>query len=542
MAKKTLLILRCWRKQMNNKTKQLYYETRTGFQIIGALLKDNALLKSNDYYLSHDDFLLDFHKGIFTCIYNLFVDGVESITPIEIEAYLSRISPRYYKIVFEDNDGIEWMNEATEHASLANFDYNYNRLKKLSLLRDMINSGIDVSDILDLTEIDNGVIEEQNKNFDNMNLNELIKHYEGKIVSIRGKYDNHVEGDYKRAGEGAEKTIQRLKNGEAFGLLGISGFKNRIVYGARRKKFHLCSSGTGGGKSRTALSEIATLVAIELWDYEQEKFVINPNNPKGELSGIYVGTEMALDTEVDVILWAIVSGLETSQIIEMDLTEEEEERLNYAIEIIKKSKIHLYDKPNYDICTLENLVKKHQIDEDIYVLGIDYILLTGNLVMEAKEYSRGMYTREDQLYLYISKSFKERLANALNLYVTSSTQLNRSKNDKNAEKNEGMIRGSFALCDKVDMGSLILDIENYEKEKIVEVMKKQGFNAIQPTHVEHIFKNRGGKLKQVRIFRHINLGNMKTKDLFVTDWDYKLIDIEQVMPEPYVEIIEEPAW
>jgi len=98
------------------------------------------------------------------------------------------------------------------------------------------------------------------------------------------------------------------------------------------------------------------------------------------------------------------------------------------------------------------------------------------------------------------------------------------------------------LCDKVDMGSLILDIENYEKEKIVEVMKKQGFNAIQPTHVEHIFKNRGGKLKQVRIFRHINLGNMKTKDLFVTDWDYKLIDIEQIMPEPYVEIIEEPAW
>ncbi len=37
--------------------------------------------------------------------------------------------------------------------------------------------------------------------------------------------------------------------------------------------------------------------------------------------------------------------------------------------------------------------------------------------------------------------------------------------------------------------------------------------------------------KKIRIFRYVNLGNMDSTDLFVTDWDFKLIeDIEQILP------------
>ena len=37
----------------------------------------------------------------------------------------------------------------------------------------------------------------------------------------------------------------------------------------------------------------------------------------------------------------------------------------------------------------------------------------------------------------------------------------------------------------------------------------------------------------------MNLGNMKMEDLFCTDWDYKLLDVEQVFAEPYLEEQEE---
>lgn len=519
---------------MNKKLKKLYYEPRCGFQIVGCLLKKHSLLDDMTFDLKHGDFYEEFHKGIFTAIFNLLQEGIEEITPIEIESYLQRISPRYYKIVFEDNDGFDWMEESIKHASLANFEHNYNRLKKMSLLRDFIDNGYDVSEILDLEEIDNKIIEQQNKAFDAMTLDDLFKTYETKMVNIKGKYETNAQGDYKRAGDNSEQTIERLKAGENYGLLGLSGYKNRVTYGNRRKKFHLMSSGTGGGKSRSALGELASLISVELWDYEKQSFVPNPNNPHGELSGIYVGTELELDREVDIILWAVISGIESSKIIEWDLTQEEEKRLYYAIEIVKKSKIHLYDRPNYDIALLENIVKKHQMTEDVYMLGIDYILLTTNLVMEARKYSDGMWTREDQLFLFISKSFKERLANGLNIYVSSSTQLNRSYNDKTAEKNEGMIRGSFALCDKVDVGSLVLKIEKQELEFIEQILKK-GWNNVVPTHVEHIFKNRGGKYDKIRIFRTVNLGNMLLEDLFCTNWDYELLDIEQVFAESITE-------
>ena len=110
--------------------------------------------------------------------------------------------------------------------------------------------------------------------------------------------------------------------------------------------------------------------------------------------------------------------------------------------------------------------------------------------------------------------------------------------DKASEKNAGMIRGSFSLCDKVDCASIVLEVEKKELEFVDEILKK-GWDSKKPTHVEHIFKNRGGKIKACRIFKRMNLGNMKMEDLFCTDWGYKLLDVEQVFAEPYLEEQEE---
>lgn len=533
---------------MNKKLQALYYESRCGFQILGCLLKKQNLIKDNKYNLKASDFYEDFHKGMFATINNLVEEGVEEVTAIEIEAYLLRTSPRFYKIIFEDNDGFKWIEDSKENASLANFDYNYDRFKKMSLLRDMMEDGMDIKDIYDLEEIDSKVIREQSKNFDKSSYSDILSVYESRIVKLRDKYGDDSEGDYKRAGWNDEATIEKLKRGEVYGLMGLSGYKNQATYGNRRTKFHLMSSGTGGGKSRMALGKLATLIAVELWDHDKQSFVKNPNNPDGKLSGVYVGTEMQLDKEVDVILWAVVSGIETSKIIEWNLTQEEEERLAYARDVVKRSKIHLYDRPNYNIKMLENLVKKHQMTEDVYVLAVDYIMLTSGLVQEAREYSGGMWTREDQLYLFISKCFKEKLAIGCNIYVTSSTQLNNKKNDPTAEKNEGMIRGSFALSDKVDVGSLLLKIDKQELELVREILKKQGgWNQTLPSHVEHIFKNRGSEYGQIRIFKLLNLGNSRTIDMFATNWDYELLDMEQKIPQPIEETyqkekIEEPVF
>ena len=518
----------------NRKLIKLYYDSRTACQVIGCLLKKPSLLRDNKYNLIPDDFYSTFHQHIFSSINNLYENGVENISFVEIEGYLHNNSPLGYKIVFEDNDGMDWLAECSEHSALVNFEYNYNRLKKFSFLRDALEQGAEVSDILDLEEVDNNTIEKQTKEFDKKTIKELLDHLDKKILQLKTKYNSNKGTDYLKAGDCSEEILEKIMNGETYGLLSFSGYKNRVTYGNRRSKFHLCSGGTGVGKSRSALCEIAYCTAVELWDYEKQKFVINPNNPNGELSSIYIGTELNLKMEVSIILWGVIAGVETSKIIEKQLTKEEWERVHYAIDILKRSKIHLYNEPNYDIAYIDNLITSHTLKgEDVYALGIDYILLTGNLVLEAREYSKGMYTREDQLFLYISKMFKEEIANKHNIYVSSSTQLNRNKSNPDAERDESMIRGSFSLCDKIDIGSIILEPTKLELEKISEIIKQtQKWKPIIPNQVEHIFKNRGGTWKKIRIFRYVNLGNMEAADLFVTDWDYKLInDIEQILPD-----------
>lgn len=518
----------------NKKLVKLYYDNRTGFQIIGCLLKKPDLLTDKKYELVPEDFYSEFHKYIFATINNLYQNGVEDINFVEIEGYLNQYSPKGYKIVFEDNDGIEWLNDCKDNSTLANFDYNYNKLKKYSLLRDALSEGEDVSEILDLEEVDNKQIEAQSKNFDKLTVKELVQHFDKRILRLKTKYNASKGDDYLKAGDCSEEILDRIEKGETYGLLSFSGYKNRIVYGNRRTKFHLTSGGTGVGKSRSALCELAYCIATELWDYETKTFVPNPNNPNGELSGIYIGTELDLKMEVSIALWSVISGVETSKIIEKKCTAEEKQRIKYAITILQNSKIHLYNEPNYDIAFIDNLVTSHTLKgEDVYIVGIDYIALTGNLVLEAMEYSKGMYKREDQLFLFVSKMFKEEIAVKHNVYVSSSTQLNSKKSDPNAERDEGMIRGSFALCDKVDIGSLILEPTTKELEKVKDIIHQlQKWKPLIPNQVEHLFKNRGGVWKKVRIFRYVNLGNMECKDLFVTDWDFKLIDeLEQILPD-----------
>ena len=513
---------------------KLYYDTRTGFQIIGCLLKKPRLLMDKKYNIIPEDFYSDFHQYIFATINNLYKNGVEDINFVEIEGYLSQYSPKGYNIVFEDNDGVQWLNECIDNSALTNFDYNYNKLKKFSLLRDALKEGEDVSDILDLEEVDGKAIEQQSKTFDSLTLKELIQHFDKRILRLKTKYNATKGDDYLKAGDCSEEILKKIDDGETYGLLSFSGFKNRIAYGNRRSKFHLTSGGTGVGKSRSALCEIAYCVATELWDYEKNDFVINPNNPNGELSGIYIGTEMDLKMEVTIILWGVISGVETSKIIEKSCTEDEMLRVKRAIQILQDSKIHLYNEPNYDINFIDTLLTTHTLKgEDIYIVGIDYIALTGNLVMEATEYSKGMYKREDQLFLFMSKMFKEEIAVKHNVYVSSSTQLNRNKSNPDAEKDESMIRGSFSLCDKIDVGSLILEPTKKELEKVQDIVRQvKSWKPQEPNQVEHIFKNRGGEWKKVRIFRSVNLGNMQSTDLFITDWDFKLIDeLEQILPE-----------
>ena len=68
-----------------------------------------------------------------------------------------------------------------------------------------------------------------------------------------------------------------------------------------------------------------------------------------------------------------------------------------------------------------------------------------------------------------------------------------------------------------------------EKElKKVEPILRELINKPQPNLVYSLYKNRGGKWNKIKIWLYIDYSTMRVHDLFVTDYDYKLIkDIEK---------------
>ena len=120
-------------------------DTRAIFQVIGCLLKKPSLLDEVQFPLTKEDFPEQFHCIVFACINNLYADNVKHIDHIIIDNFLSNY-PQQYKI-FKDNRGIEWIITAFEKSALENFNYNYETIKKFTLLRQYQSNGVDVSDI-----------------------------------------------------------------------------------------------------------------------------------------------------------------------------------------------------------------------------------------------------------------------------------------------------------------------------------------------------------------------------------------------------------
>jgi replicative DNA helicase len=114
-------------------------------QVLGGIIKKPSILTETEKYnLTVQDFSSTFEKIIFTAINNLYNNGARSISIVDIENSLTTNDTA--KKVFENNNGIEYLQDVDAFVDENNFDYYYNKLKKINLLRDFQRQGIDTRD------------------------------------------------------------------------------------------------------------------------------------------------------------------------------------------------------------------------------------------------------------------------------------------------------------------------------------------------------------------------------------------------------------
>lgn len=512
------------------KSKLLSYVNKQAIrEVLGSLLQEPSLIR--EYKIVQNDFPETFHKLIFAAINNLYKNGAEGIDAVAIDEYLSHYETQYQ--VFIKNEGVSFLEKIQEMALQSNFKYYYDQLKKFSLLRSYVEYGISVEEFFDPDEINPEVIEKQRKQLDEYTIQDIINHYKKKHSRVIAPFLNTEGQDSKKAGVGGHEQKEKWKQDTAWGIGYASAYLTTALHGIRKRRFNIKSAGTGVGKTRTSIADIGYACSPYYYDKSLDKWCENPNGKSN--GGLYIGTEMELLEEIDPILWAYIADVPQDH-IEFNLYEDgEEERVDKAIDILEhEANIWFEYVPEYDANTLEEIIETHKLEHDIEYVWFDYISATVELNSEyAAESKTKMVVREDQVLANLSKKLKN-FTRKFDVSIDSFTQVTGDfKNEAN--RDQTIVRGAKAIIDKAD-GAMIAMPPTEKELKKIEPITRELINKPTPNLVYSLYKNRGGKWNKIKIWLYIDYSTMRVHDLFVTDYEYKLI---KDMEKTYIDVNDE---
>lgn len=490
-------------------------------QVIGSLMKSPLLLVDNNCILTKRDFETPLARNIFIAIHNLvLVNKLEVLTTVDIDNYFQQIEGSYEN--FKAQNGLQYLNDCIQISNLNNFNYYYNRVKKMSALRALKADGFDIKKIYNEEEFDLVKEKEQQERLDSMTVEEIFETFTKSLTDLQYDYVCKDDSEEGLIADGIDKLFESLQENPEIGIPLQGKIYNTIVRGARQKKYYLISGSSGTGKTRQMVGHACTIAFPERYDIENKKWVVTGKGHKI----LFFATEMEKE-ETQTMILAHISGVNEDKILNNNYeTPEEKQRVYDAIKVMN------YYKDNFifvrigdpSIGQIKTLIKKEVLKYDIKYVFYDYIFSSPGLLTEYKS----LNLREDVILTLLSTALKD-LANELNIFVMSGTQLNGNWQEFKGLRNQNLIRGSKGIVDKIDVGGISLPVTQEEHQVIDLLARKLGKDI--PTQVQDIYKVRRGKYNRVRIWSKVDLGTCRTEDLFLTDGDGNEIPI---VPNEYL--------
>ena len=487
-------------------------------QVFGCLMKDPLLFAQIDkYHLDIIDFPDRFQKIIFSSLINMFSEGVRVITPLDIDNYLN--SYQDLKKIYENNNGLQYIQDCEEIGELSNFNYYYQRVKKFSALRALRDEGFDISSFYceDILNVNYTTIQER---FDTLTVADIFSEIKKKLFAIEEKYVvSNDGGGASLASGGLRQLKEQYKIVPEIGIPLQGVYYNSAVRGARKGKYYLRSAGSGMGKTRLMVGDACNISIPIYYDTYQKKWVEKEFFEKS----LIITTELDKD-EIQTMILAWISGVNEDKILNGNYFFDEESRVDKAIEIVEKYEDYLIleKMPDPSITQVEATIRKQCLVNNVENVFYDYIFSSPSLL---NEYA-SLKIREDIILMMLSTSLKD-LASELNVFMQSSTQLSGDFKGKRGIKDQSLLRGSKAVADKVDVGVITTWIEKEERDIIETVANK--LNCQIPNYVTDIYKARRSKYKNIKIWSKVDLGTCRMVDLFATDEEYNLIEDFEIL-------------
>lgn len=489
---------------------------RASYEVIGSICKNPNLLRNPETVLTEREFTEDLQRIVFTALNNIIFTNpnLNQVTAIDIDNYLSSY-PDYYK-KFNAQDGFDYVVNCIDTCNPRLFTAYYKELRVFSLLRLYHEGGIDVKRLYDYDNESLKVKSEEFKELMSMREEQIINFFNGIVYDIRDQWGVMLgEQDSFRAGDGIEETMEANEAGDRIGISLACEYENALFLGAEPGRVLYKSARSGYGKTRNFIEDACTFSCGTRYDLDSKQWVkYGFTQPT-----LFICTELKKD-ELQNLLLGYLSGVSTDVITKGEYSKSVRARIDKAKEVIKHAPLFIKCMEEFNTPELEMQIELHIMRYGVTNVIVDYLESNPKLVMELSEKMKGMPIREDMVLLHLSKVVK-RLAEDYDIFIETGTQRNREES-----RDENSLAGGKATANKCDHG-MILDVPNEQDLKKLEgLIQRFG----RPNYLKSIYKNRKGK-KMVYLWMEKNLGNMRGKVLFATDFRYNTIKVDTLTLE-----------
>ena len=445
----------------------------------------------------------------------MYQQGTQNIGIVDIENFLS--SDLSAKKVFENNNGIEYLQDIDDFVDKDNFDYYYNKLKKINLLRDLQRQGINISQFYceDLTD---EKAFEINSKFESLSIQDIVDAIKKKILNLESSYIKNDATETRSAYDGMEELVNNISEGYSGIGMPIQGIiYNEIISGARKGAFYIRSGGSGVSKTRQAVGDACFLAYPIRYNQTTCQWEQVGSNEKV----LFIATEQDF-IEIQKMILAYLTGINQNRFKYGQFNERENDIIKKAIQIMKRYKdnFQIVRMPNPTIGLVKNIVRENCLINKVEYIFYDYIFIGPSLLGEFK----GFNLRNDEVLLMFATALKD-LAVEQNVCVMTSTQLNARGDDNQNIKNEGALAGGRSTINKADVGAIMSRPTKEELEVLKQIFIDFHFQN-EPNIVTDIYKIRDGAYNQVRIWSYVDLGTLRKEDLFLTNSRLDLVEFD----------------
>ena len=420
------------------------FDTNASLYVLSCLMRNPLLLQNEHYAFVKTDFYKPLQQMVFYAIYNMAQNGVEKITPQDIDLYISQYSSQY--AYYKENKGYDFVNQcynAAEGSDEHQFESYYNRLKKFSMLRDLESLGIDTTSFYDTTKSAlNRDIEDEKLN--KMSLESIPERIRQQLVEVENRHVGRDPGTSEVASKGLRDLVEQYIQNPEVGLPLDGDIINWTTRGARLGKLYIYSAPSGAGKTRYLLDS-ACAISMPFLDKNGEVVVRGKIEDKENYQKIlFVATEMQRD-EIQTLILAHVSGVNEKKILLGNYTTEEYQKIEKALDIIDKYGDNFIIEciPDPSIAMVKARLTKYIVQDGVEYIFYDYIFTSPSLITEFSDAD----VKEHVALMMLSNTLKE-VAMNYNVFIQSATQLNDGWNKvRIGLRDQNCLRGSKAIAD-----------------------------------------------------------------------------------------------